>query len=77
MRHRAVRGVASYLPQSEGVEEVHLPCQVAEPRQKQEPAVRGPGDGVAVRCSELIYALCLAVEQRDVAGHITRCYYKS
>jgi hypothetical protein len=77
MGHRAVRGVAADLPQSKCVEEVHLSCKIAEPRQQQEPTVWGPGDGVPVGGSELIYALCLAVEQRDVARHIARCYYKS
>lgn len=77
MRHRAVRGVAPDLPQAKGVEEVHLPCQIAEPRQEEEPAVRGPGYSVAVGSTELVDALCLAVKQSDVAGHVTRCNDKS
>ena len=54
MRDRAVGIVGAHFPQSQDVEEVHVACQVAEPRQRQEPAVGGPGDGVAVSGAELV-----------------------
>lgn len=32
--------------------------------------MRGPGDDVTVRGSELVYVLCLGVVQRDVTRHL-------
>lgn len=77
MRHRAVCGVTAYLPQTQSVKEIHLSGEISESCEEEEPAVRRPGNGVAVRGSELIQALRLAVEQRNVAGHVASCYYKS
>lgn len=51
--------VTCYLPQSQCVEEVHVPGEVPEPRDGDEAPVGGPRDRVAVGGAELVQRLTL------------------